>query len=155
MTNAVSDPLKKAVDELLAGDASCVGYAGDGEPAFKSRENGVKPLMDRISGNPDGLRGLYVADKVIGKAAACVLVRNGVAACHGLVMSEPAARVLAENGVPFSYGQMTPFIRDRAGTGVCPMERAVEAASTAEEGYETILRFLSGRSAGGDVAPQT
>ena len=136
-------PLQKAIDDLLAGGTSCVGYAGDGSLAFKSTENGVRPLVDRISGNPGGLDGIYVADKVIGKAAACVMIHSGVAACHGLIMSEPAARILRENGLPFSYGQMVPFIQNKAGTGMCPMERAVEAAETAKEGFNEICRFLN------------
>ena len=132
------DPLQKAIDGLLGSGNSCVGYAADGSLAFTSTENGVRPLMERI----DSLRGIYVADKVIGKAAACVMIFHGVAACHGLVMSEAAAKLLGESGVPFSYGEMVPFIQNRDGTGMCPMERAVEGAAGAEEGFEAVRGFL-------------
>ncbi|MCL2461866.1 MAG: DUF1893 domain-containing protein [Defluviitaleaceae bacterium] len=136
------EPLQKAIEELQSSNASCVGFGADGVLAFKSCENGVKPLMERIAGDADGLRGLYVADKVIGKAAASVMIYNGVAACHGLVVSEAAARILRENGVEFSYGQIVPYIKNRAGTGMCPMEKCVEAAETAEEGFRAISVFL-------------
>ena len=137
------EPLQTAIEELSEGDYSCVGSDGDGNIVFASSERGLKPLMDRIAENPDGLRGIYIADKIIGKATACVIIYNGAAACHGCTMSEPASRLLHENGVPYSYGKMVPFIKNRAGTGICPMERAVEDSADAKSGFDAIVGFLN------------
>ncbi|MCL2684557.1 MAG: DUF1893 domain-containing protein [Synergistaceae bacterium] len=139
------EPLQTAIEELSRGGFSCVGSDVDGNTVFVSKEGGLKPLMDRLTEDPNGLRGIYIADKIIGKATACLMIYKGVAACHGCTMSEPASRLLRETGVPFSYGQMVPFIKNKAGTGMCPMERAVEDAVDAKNGYEAIVGFLRNR----------
>ena len=136
------EPLQTAIEELSRGGFSCVGSDRDGNIVFVSSEGGLKPLMDRIAEAPNGLNGIYIADKIIGKATACLIIYKGAAACHGCTMSEPASQLLLENGVPFSYGEMVPFIRNRAGTDMCPMEKAVENAADAKSGYEAIAGFL-------------
>ena len=137
------EPLQTAIEELSKGGYSCVGSDSDGNIVFVSSERGLKPLMDQTAEDPNGLRGIYVADKIIGKATACVIIYKGAAACHGCTMSEPASQLLRENGVPYSYGQMVPFIRNRAGTGMCPMEHAVENSTDAKSGFEAIVGFLA------------
>ena len=139
------EPLQTAIEELSRGGFSCVGSDRNGNIMFVSREGGLKPLMDRIAEDPNGLRGIYVADKIVGKATACLLIYKGAAACHGCTMSEPASQLLREAGVPFSYGQMVPFIRNKAGTGMCPLEHAVESSTDAKNGYEAIVGFLGNR----------
>ena len=136
-------PMQTAIEELLRGGLSCVDSDRDGNIVFVSSESGLKPLMERISEDPNGLDGIYVADKIIGKATACLIIYKGAAACHGCIMSEPASQFLRGNGVPFSYGRMVPFIRNRAGTGMCPMEHTVETAADAKKGYEAIIEFLN------------
>ena len=146
MSEAKLKSLQPAIEKLSADGHSCVGADRDGKIIFVSKECGLKPLMDRIMEDPDGLRGLYIADKIIGKAAACLIIYAGAAACHGLTMSEPASRLLNKSGVPFSYGQMVPFIRNKAGTGMCPTELAVETAEGAASGFEAIMSFFNAKA---------
>jgi hypothetical protein len=139
------EPLQAAIEELARGGFSCVGSDRDGNIVFASSESGLKPLLNRLEENPNGLSGLYIADKIIGKATACLIIYKGAAACHGCTMSEPASQLLTKNEVQFSYDRIVPFIRNRAGTAMCPMERAVETAMDAKNGFEAILKFLGAR----------
>lgn len=112
--------LKTALEE---DGYTCVAWSG-GE-LLTSRERGVKPLLAWIREGRD-LRGCAAADRVVGKAAALLYAYMGVSALYAGVASEPAADVLRRFGVDAEIGQVVPRIRNRAGTGFCPMETAVQ-----------------------------
>lgn len=57
-------------------------------------DRGVKTLMKIIDNNPSFLKNAILADKVIGKAAALLMVFGGVKEVFALVISTPALMVL-------------------------------------------------------------
>jgi len=134
------DPMQCAVKALFDGGFSCAVFDGEGL-AFTSLEKGVRPLMDALAKDPSGLRQKYVADRIIGKAAACILIVGGAAACYGQVMSLSAIEILSPC-MPYSFGITAPVIQNRDKTGLCPMENAVLTAKTAHEGYEILKSIL-------------
>ena len=56
--------------------------------------------------------------------------------------------VLATHGIRVEYGILTDCIRNRAGTGVCPMEQAVSGVDDPEIAYRLIGKRLSALRAG-------
>ena len=91
---------------------------------YSSTERGVKPLLDFIKNGPD-LRWFSAADKIVGKAAALLYVLLGVKEVYAPVMSETALYTLAHNGILQLCDCSVKSIRNRSGTGVCPMEETV------------------------------
>ena len=83
---------------------------------------GVAPLLALLDRGED-VSGFSAADKVVGKAAAFLYLRLGVAAVHATVMSEPAYDLLTAHGVAATCDTLVPAIRNRAGDGYCPMEQ--------------------------------
>ena len=59
-------------------------------------------------------------------SAALLLLHAGVSAVYGEVLSQPAKELLEANGIAVEFGTLVPGIRNRADTGPCPMEQAVE-----------------------------
>lgn len=57
-------------------------------------DRGVKTLIKIIDNNPSFLKNAILADKVIGKAAALLMVFGGVKEVFALVISTPALMVL-------------------------------------------------------------
>jgi hypothetical protein len=51
-----------------------------------------------------------VRDKVIGKAAALLLIRLGTGRVHGELMSELAVQILTHFNIPHTYDQLVPRI---------------------------------------------
>ena len=82
---------------------------------------GVAPLLALLDNGTD-VGGFSAADKVVGKAAAFLYLRLGVATLHATVISTPALELLTANGVDVTYDTLVPAIRNRAGDGYCPME---------------------------------
>ncbi|MGM9637486.1 MAG: DUF1893 domain-containing protein [Eubacteriales bacterium] len=137
----MNENTQKAKDLMLAGDATCVLCKED-SPVITSTDRGIKPLMGFLAGGTD-LGGYSAADRVVGKAAAFLYVLLGVREVYAPVMSEPAARVLKENGIE-AYRDVQPeAIRNRTDTGICPMESAVWEIDDPREALSAIRKKLS------------
>ena len=92
-----------------------------GDATHTDTRRGVAPLLALLDSGTD-VSDFSAADKVVGKAAAFLYLRLGVAEVHALVISEPAYDLLTAYGVTVTYDTLVPAIRNRAGDGYCPME---------------------------------
>lgn len=126
---------------LQAGGYSCVVRQGDRVYTFTQR--GVADLYDLYTRRPELLRGADVADKVVGRGAAALMVLGGVRSLHAGVVSAPARELLAAAGVDVTAGRVVPFIINRAGTGRCPLETATEGLTRPEDLWPVIRDFVA------------
>lgn len=83
---------------------------------------GVADLYDLLDQEPGFLHGAQVADKVIGKAAAALMVLGGVKEVYTDVISESALVLLQNGGVRVDCMRVVPRIQNRTQTGWCPLE---------------------------------
>ena len=110
--------------------ATCV-IIKDGKIVTIEEGRGISPIIRMYE---EGLlKDSAVVDKIIGKAAAMVLVLGGIKYCYGLTMSRDAAEYLKKNGVTVKYDKCTDYIVNRNGDGPCPMEKTVKDISDPEE----------------------
>lgn len=117
--------------QRLAGHTICLCKGGK---CLYSDERGITPMMDLIERGVD-LTGYSVADKVVGRAAAFLFVKCGIREVFAVTLSEGGRAVLEAHGIPVRYGVLAEKIINRAGTDMCPMEKATANAQTAEEAY--------------------
>ena len=106
---------------LLLSSASTIAVVSNGE-VFTSQERGVKPLLHLLSEKKGFLKGASVADKVIGKAVALLMVLGEIKEVHTMVISEPAIKVFEKYNIPCFYDKKVERIVNRTGDGLCPME---------------------------------
>ena len=95
-------------------------------------------MLDLLSEEVD-LKGFSAADKIVGKAAALLFVLAGVRAVYGEVMSEAGLQVLQKHQVPCSYSTLAPYIINRKGDGICPMEETVQTISDPKAAFHALL----------------
>lgn len=114
--------LPRAIELLHGGEYTCVLCGGD--RVLTSTKRGIAPLLEWIEAGED-LRGFSCADRIIGRAAAMLLILGGVRAVHGDVTSAGAKELLEAHGVEVSFDTLTERIINRRGDGPCPMEQAV------------------------------
>ena len=107
---------------LARGNYSCV--IADRDRVMTSRARGIAPLLERAE-RGERLEGAFVADRIIGKAAAMLLIPMHVASVYGEIMSREAEKLLLASGIEVEYGTLTDHIVNRTGDGLCPMEQAV------------------------------
>lgn len=84
------------------------------------------------------LKDSFVADTIIGKAAAMIFTLSGVKECFGLTMSEAGYNWLKEHDIDASYGTLTDVIQNRKGDGMCPMETVVKDLTDENEALEKL-----------------
>lgn len=131
---------ERAIALLRQGDYSCV--LCDRDRVLTDRRRGIAPILERIEAG-ELLDGMAVADKIIGKAAAMLLLCGGARSVYGEVMSEPAKALLEDAGVEIAYGTLVKAIRNRTDTDICPMEKAVAPLETPAEAPAVLRAALN------------
>ena len=92
---------------------------------------GVRDLEYLLNHDPEMLHGATIADKVIGKAAAAMVVVGGVKELYAEVMSKKAIPFLEEAGIAYTYGTLVDTIKEEGGR--CQLEKITAPATTPEE----------------------
>ena len=128
--------LMKAKQLLCTGGYTCVLM--DESNLFTSHLRGVRPLVQFIAYN-EVPRGLWAADKVVGKATAYLYVMLGIREIYASVISRSAMELLNKHSIPVQYDTLVQHIINRTGNGICPFEEAVMNIDSKEEAYVAIL----------------
>lgn len=103
---------------------------------------GVQDLLHLTADEPERLHGAVVADKRVGKAAACLLIEGGVKRVNTPLVSTPAKQMLQAAGIPLYAREEIPLMVNKDGTDLCPMEKKLLDAKTPEQ-CAAILRGAS------------
>ena len=127
---------------LIGDKCSVAAVTVDGR-IFCDFGSSVRPLFRICSAHGDQLRGGAVADKIIGKAAACLLIDAGVSEAFAYLMSESALELLQLHGISVSFATLTPMIENRDGTDMCPMEKTIFDCDDIKECVARIACFIS------------
>jgi len=127
-----------AKSALCPPEVTCAVARG-GQVLYAASGNGVRPLLTCYRQRPQDLAGAEVADLVVGKAAAILLVLGGAAEVYGQVMSRPAIDYLEAHGILHSCGEQVPLILNRSGDGMCPLEASVVDIEDPQQGYAALL----------------
>ncbi|MBE0481503.1 MAG: DUF1893 domain-containing protein [Dehalococcoidia bacterium] len=90
---------------------------------FNSAEKGLGPLLEYIRRFVPRVRGVTAFDRVIGNAGALLLREALCVEAFSPLGSELAAHTLKQYGIRFCFSSTVPFILNRAGSDMCPMER--------------------------------
>lgn len=108
---------------LLLDESLALVVVKDEEIIYKSKDRGIKPLYTAYKEMKNSLQGASLADKVIGKAAAMLCEDMEISGLYTNLISEKAIGLLDKTEIEFSYGLAVPFIKNRDGTGLCPVEK--------------------------------
>ena len=107
-----------------------------------SEKRGIAPMMNFIKDGAD-LTGHCVADIVVGKAAALLFVKCGIKQVFAKTLSQKGKKILETYGVDYEYETLAENIINRAGTDICPMEKAVANTDDPEEAYAVLTNELN------------
>ena len=108
----------------------------DKEVRFESNGKWLYPLFDLedfLKDHPLPMARALVRDKVIGKAAALLLIRLEVGRVHGELMSELAIETLTQANVPYSYDQQVLRI-------ACQTEALLAEVDDPQQAYEILCQ---------------
>ena len=126
----------------LQGEITFAAVLQDGRLVTSERK-GIAPMMALLSEDLNLLKGACVADRVIGRAAALLMEKAGIAEAFGEVVSSHALKAFEKSGISFAYGKEVEYIINRTKTGMCPMEQTVLDMEDAEAAYEALKLKLT------------
>ncbi len=128
---------KKALDEGYS-----VALVKNGTILATGNGQGVVPLLQAINEAGDSARGCTVVDRVAGRAVALISLHFGVVRVHAGVLSQLGQIVLDQAGVPVTYDRLVPFILNRTGEDLCPIEKMVMDLTSPSLALQKIRTFV-------------
>lgn len=130
--------------ELLHTDKySCVIANGNEIRTFTKR--GVADLYELLESDHTFLHEASVADKVVGKAAATLMILSGVVRIYAEVISESAIALLQNTKIDVRFGKVVPFIENRDKSGICQLESICSQTDSLQELFPLIEEFVESR----------
>lgn len=121
-----------------------------GKPVYQSQDSGLRPLIVCINACKDTYAFCRLYDKVIGLAAARLIVYSGmIASVTTPLASKAAVALLRENHIQIKADTIVDHILNKDKTGQCPMEELAEGMGT-----EAFYRELSQRMNSSNERPR-
>lgn len=129
--------LKLAKSTLFENEYSIV-VVKENEIVYKSESKGLQSLISLYKNDVNTLENSSIADKVIGRAAALILVDSNIKEVYADLISQNAIDILDKSDIPYEYKSQVTEIRNRDNTGMCPMEELSLKCVSADELIEKI-----------------
>lgn len=104
---------------------------------YKETAHGILPILNNL--DQGKLFHAHVTDRVIGKAAAMIMVYGHVQSVKAMVISEPALAFFQAHQIPITYEEKVPYIINRKNDGMCPMEETVLHVEDVNMAYHLLV----------------
>ena len=137
-----TDTLNEIADILHHGNYSCVLKTNSGDIKNFS-QRGIRDLHDLLKNNPETLKNALIADKIIGKAAAALLIIGEIKGIYADVISVPALYLFKKAFIHVEYIEKVNVILNRDKTDLCPMEKRCLTENSIPELFTIIDSFIS------------
>lgn len=134
--------IEKLVELLQDNDVRGVACSCKGD-IVEFHNPGVLDLFNMLNTMPLFLNGGMVADRVVGRGAALLLVKGQVTKVYAKLISQPALNVLSQAGIEVGYDSVVPNIINRAGSGICPVEQLTLNVNDPDVAMVKIREFLT------------
>ena len=109
----------------------------DGVVSFQD-EHGIQPLLIQIKCK--GLKNAVVVEKVVGKAAALLMVYEKVKQVHTNIIAKDAIKVFEKHKIEYSYNEVVDYIQNNKKDGLCPMEQKVQNVNSPGKAYKIFTK---------------
>lgn len=133
--------------EFLNSDNTLRVYKDD-QLLFSSNKERLLPLVDYIDTCAPYESEVTVFDRVVGNAAALLLLMISCREIHGELGSELAAGTLDQFGISYQFDETVPYIENNRRDGMCPMEE-LSLNKTPVEFYQALRERISSSPSGG------
>lgn len=120
------------IELLDRGGYSCVVRSEQGEiRCFTKR--GVDDLYYLLNHEPWFLSSATVADKIVGKGAAALMIKGAIQELTTHIISQGALELFEKTNILLKFEKCVPYIINRDKTGWCPVEQACKDIDQIEE----------------------
>lgn len=123
--------------EKLAKDTTCVLVKED--KIILSKDKGIAPILKFINAG-ENLENFSLADRIVGKAVAMLVVYSKIREVYAEVLSEKGEEVLKKHNIKYSYKTLTEKIINRKGDDICPMKKTDSKICDATLAYHALKK---------------
>ena len=107
---------------------------------FSSPSKGIRPHIEAIETlGKEKLRDTVMADKIVGRAAALLMLYSVPMEIHAGVITTKARELLEAGGVLVCPNAEVSAIKEKDGRIYCPFEAMVQGISDPEKAYHAIV----------------
>ncbi len=132
--------MMKLVEQLREGGYSCVVANGEEVRCFGQR--GIADLHHLLRNDPAFLCGSMIADKVVGKGAAVLMIKGGVKRLYSHTISEGALQLFGATDIIVEYDRRVPHIINRDKSDWCPVEKLCRGVDSVDEILPLLDEFV-------------
>lgn len=129
--------------EILEKTGNSLMIYKEGELFFESDLKGIRPHLKAINELGSELEGTLMVDKILGRAAAFLVIYSKAGEAISAVLSTPGKQVLDKYGLKYSYREEVPHIKLENGVIYCPFERMVQGIDDPVEAYTAIVEKMN------------
>ena len=133
------DEYIKKLDEL---GLSLMVYEGR-NILFRSASKGVRPHLEAIDTLGAHLRSTTMVDKIVGRAAALLILYSGAAEVHAGVINPGGRKLIEDAGVKLSFDTEIDHIKTVEGRIYCPFEAMVQGIDNPVQAYHAIVEKMN------------
>ncbi len=133
--------MKEIIEILEKGNYSCVIKNNDQIKTYTQR--GVADLFDLYQNDRNFLEGALVADKIIGKAAAAIMIAGNVSSVYTKTISKKALELFNMHNIDINFEKEIPVVINRDKTDWCPMEKLCYNENSIEKIMILITGFVN------------
>jgi len=137
----LTDLLKKTKEILISGENTCV-VCTEKQKHLISKEKGIKPILLWLREDKNSLKNAIVADRIIGRAAAMLMVYAGIKEVYGILISDHALTYFQQFETPVYYKEKVPYILNRTKTSMCPMEKRSLFLETPKSAFDLFNQII-------------
>ena len=131
------------ISEFQASDDTLRIYKED-RLLFSSNRERLLPLMEYIETHTPYEKDVTVLDRVVGNAAALLMVKIYCKETYSELGSKLAEETLKQLGIDYHFARTVPYIENNQRDGMCPMEQ-LSIDKTPEEFYQLLKERISGQ----------
>ena len=128
--------------EILEKTGNSLMIYKKGELFYESDLKGIRPHLKAINELGSELEGTLMVDKILGRAAAFLVIYSKAGEAISAVLSTPGKQVLDKYGLKYSYREEVPHIKLENGVIYCPFERMVQGIDDPDEAYRAIVEKM-------------
>lgn len=129
--------------ELLNKEDIVITMVKNGEVLFSSNKKGIRPFFEALEKFPrDVFSRCSIADRVIGKAALMLAAYLGAKDIYTPLASQHALSSALSLKLHLNAQITVPFIINRTGDGMCPMEKTVLNINDPEKAFDALKNKL-------------
>jgi hypothetical protein len=129
--------------DILESTGNSLMVYNDEELIFESALGGIRPHLKAIDELGSLLEGTLMVDKILGRAAAFLVIYSKAAEAITNVVSSPGKQVLDAHNLKFSYREEVEHIKMKNGVIYCPFEGMVQGIDDPDEAYRAIVAKMA------------